>query len=65
MTPESQNNSLLGNGSKQVPVEVYRYATIEELPFLCNGLANTKLGVLLETAFSIRSVQSGYKEEFS
>jgi hypothetical protein len=43
------------------------HATIEELPFLCNGEVNTpaKIGVLLETVFSIRSMHSGYKEEFS
>jgi predicted nucleic acid-binding Zn ribbon protein len=32
MTPESQKNSLLGNGGKQVPAEKYTHATIKELP---------------------------------
>jgi hypothetical protein len=41
--PESRNNSLLGNGSKQVPAEMYTHATIEELPFLCNGEVDTPL----------------------
>jgi hypothetical protein len=42
-------------------------ATIEELPFLSNGSINTPttIGILLETVFSVESVQSGYKEEFS
>jgi hypothetical protein len=36
-------------------------------PFISNGSINTPtiIGVLSETVFSIRSVQSGYKEEFS
>jgi hypothetical protein len=36
-------------------------------PFLSNGSVNTpiKIGVLLETVFSIRSMRSGYAEEFS
>jgi hypothetical protein len=38
---------------------------ISEL-LLGNGLANTPtIGVLLVTVFSVRSVQSGSKEEFS
>jgi hypothetical protein len=31
MTPESRNSLLLDNGGKQVPVEMYTCATIEEL----------------------------------
>jgi hypothetical protein len=36
-------------------------------PFLSNGSVNTptKIGTLFENVFSTRSVQSGYKEEFS
>jgi hypothetical protein len=36
-------------------------------PFLSNGSVNTptKIGVLLKTVFSIRSVQSAYTEEFN
>jgi hypothetical protein len=36
-------------------------------PFLSNGSVNTPttIEVLLETVFSIRSLESGYKEEFS
>jgi hypothetical protein len=35
-------------------------------PFISNGSVNTPttIGVLLETVFSIRSMQNGYKEEF-
>jgi hypothetical protein len=43
MMPESRNNSLLGNGGKQVTAEMYTQATIEELPFLCNGEVNIPL----------------------
>jgi hypothetical protein len=43
MTPESLNSSLLGNGGKQVPAEMYTHTTIEELQFLCNGELNTYL----------------------
>jgi hypothetical protein len=41
MTPESRNNSLLTNGGKQIPAEMYTHATIEELSFLCNDEVNT------------------------
>jgi hypothetical protein len=34
MTPEIRNSSLLDNGSKGVPAEMYTHATIQELPFL-------------------------------
>jgi hypothetical protein len=37
MMPENRNSSLLGNGGKHVPAEMYTYATVEELPFLFNG----------------------------
>jgi hypothetical protein len=41
------------------------HATIEE-PVSKQWIGkHTTIGVLLETLFSIRSVQSGYKEEFS
>jgi hypothetical protein len=50
---------------KEVPAEKNTQATKRELPFLCNGEVNTPatIGVLLETVFSIQSIQSGYKEE--
>jgi hypothetical protein len=37
MTPEIRNRSLLSNGGKQVPAEMYTHATIEGVLFLCNG----------------------------
>jgi hypothetical protein len=43
MTPEIGIRSLLSNGGKHVPAELYIHATIEELPFLCNSEANTPL----------------------
>jgi hypothetical protein len=43
MIAESWNSSLLGNGGKQVPAEMHMHATVEELPFLCNGAVNTPL----------------------
>jgi hypothetical protein len=43
MTPENLNSSLLGNGGKQVPAEMYTQATVEELRFLCNGELNIPL----------------------
>jgi hypothetical protein len=43
MTPESRNNSLLGNGGEQVPAEIYMDATEKDLPFLYNDEVNTPL----------------------
>jgi hypothetical protein len=43
MTPEKWNTSLLGNGGKQVPVEMNTHPAIEELPFLCNGKVKAPL----------------------
>jgi hypothetical protein len=41
------------------------HATIEE-PLSTQRIGeHTSIGELLETVFSVRSVQSGYKEEFS
>jgi hypothetical protein len=53
---------LLGG---RVPAEMNARATIKELPFLCNGEVTTPLQqeVLLEMMCSIRSMQSGYKDE--
>jgi hypothetical protein len=45
MTPESRNISLLSNGGKQVTAEMCMHATIEELPFLCNGEVNTSVTI--------------------
>jgi hypothetical protein len=42
MTLEIRNVSLLGNGSEnRFSAEIYRDATVEELPFQKNGLVNT------------------------
>jgi hypothetical protein len=30
MTPDTQNNSLLGNGGKQVPAEMYTHTITEQ-----------------------------------
>jgi hypothetical protein len=59
MTPESRNSTLLGNGGKQFPAEMNTHATIEE-PVCKQRIGEyTTIGVLLETLFSVRSVQSG------
>jgi hypothetical protein len=60
MTTERRNNSLSGNGS----VEMNMHATIEE-PVSKKRSDKHTTGLLLETMFSIRSVQSGYKKQFS
>jgi hypothetical protein len=49
---------------KKVSAAIDIDATIEE-PVSNNGTVNTAIRVLLETVFSVWSVQSGYKEEFS
>jgi hypothetical protein len=49
---------------KQVPQVMNMHATMEE-PFNKQRIGDhTKIGALLETVFSIRSVQSGYEEKF-
>jgi hypothetical protein len=45
MTPESRNSSLLGNGSKQAPAEMYTCTIVDELPFLCNGKVNASVTI--------------------
>jgi hypothetical protein len=45
MTPENRNNSLLGNGGKQVPADIYGHATIEELRFPCDGEVNSSVTI--------------------
>jgi hypothetical protein len=42
MTPESRNSSLLGNGGKQVPVEIYKHSSIEELLFSMQRIVKHK-----------------------
>jgi hypothetical protein len=41
------------------------HVTIEEPVSKQRNGKHTTIGVLLEMVFSVRSVQSGYKEEFS
>jgi hypothetical protein len=59
MMPESWQR--LG---KQVPAEMNTQATIEE-PVSKHRIGKHTIRVLLKTVFSVRSLQSGYKEEFS
>jgi hypothetical protein len=37
MTPESRNSSLLGNGGKQVPVEVYTMQKLKNFRLYATG----------------------------
>jgi hypothetical protein len=66
MTPERRNSSLLGNGGKQVSVEMYTHTTIEALPFIYNVEVNTLMqqqGNCYETVFSVCFVPKCYKED--
>jgi hypothetical protein len=66
MTPESRNNSLLGNGSvNRFQEEMNMHATIEEPVSKQRFGKHRTTGVFLETVFSIPSVENGIKEEFS
>jgi hypothetical protein len=51
MTAENWSSSLLGNGVKQVPAEIYTHVTIEEIPFLCNGSVKTQSGYCWKLCF--------------
>jgi hypothetical protein len=57
-----KEHAFLGKGS----VNIFPAEMISEM-LLANGSVNTPttIGVLWETVFSIRSVHSGYKEQFS
>jgi hypothetical protein len=63
MMPEIWNSSLLSNSSKQVPSEMYMHATIE--PIYKQWIGKHRTGVLVETVFPVRSMQSGYIERVS
>jgi hypothetical protein len=56
MTTESWNSLLLDNGGKQVPAEMYRYATVEEPVSKQRIGKHTTIGVCLETVFAIWSI---------
>jgi hypothetical protein len=49
---------------KHIPAATNTHATIEHVSKQRSGKHTTK-GVLMETVFSVRFVQSVYKEEFS
>jgi hypothetical protein len=49
---------------KHIPAAMNTHATIEE-PVCKQRTDKHTIGLLLETVFSVRSVQSGYEEEFS
>jgi hypothetical protein len=66
MTAESRTSSLLGNGLLNRFPQKWTSKKQIEKPVSKQRMGKQKtIGVLLETVFSIRSVQSGYKEEFS
>jgi hypothetical protein len=64
MTPDTRNSSFLGNSGKQVPAEMYMHAKTEPVSKKRIGKLTTT-GVLLETVFSIWSVQSCYIQRVS
>jgi hypothetical protein len=49
---------------KYIPPATYSHGTIEE-PVSNQLIGEHTIGVLLETLFSVSSMQSGYKKEFS
>jgi hypothetical protein len=59
MQPDSSNRI-----NKHIPTATNMHATREGL-FLSNRWVNTQQYGLLETVFSVWSLQSGYNEEFS
>jgi hypothetical protein len=70
MTPESRNSGVNKTSiarerlGKHILAATNTHATIEDPVSKQRIEKHTTIGVLLETVFYCRSLQSGYKEEF-
>jgi hypothetical protein len=57
-TLEEQNSPLLGNGGKQVPLEMYTHATVEEPVSEQRMSKHETIRVLFEAVFSVYFLQT-------